>query len=55
MYARQRLALGFVPLITLFSFVNDALATCPIIQFQQTQAMKKFLLKQKIKLSGPLF
>ena len=32
MHVRQRLALCFVPLITLFSFVNDALATCPITQ-----------------------
>ena len=32
MHVRQRLALCFVPLITLFSFVNDALASCPIVQ-----------------------
>lgn len=31
MHARQRLALCFVPLITLFTFVN-ALASCPIMQ-----------------------
>ena len=31
MQARQRLALCFVPLLTLFSFVNDALASCPMM------------------------
>src|SRR5918993_4145904 len=29
MHVRQRLVLCFVPLITLFSFVNEAMASCP--------------------------
>lgn len=31
MRVRQKLALCFVPLITIFSFFNDALATCPVM------------------------
>jgi hypothetical protein len=46
MQARQRLALCFVPLLTLFSFVNDALASCPrteqgppCVEYWRTQAV----------------